>query len=50
MFCLRCDHGKLEHSLGSILSLARQALDEETMHRIKSLVAELEQKLREIDE
>jgi hypothetical protein len=44
------DRVDLETKIMKYRSLARQALDEETMHRIKSLVAELEQKLREIDE
>jgi hypothetical protein len=30
--------------------LARRAADDKTAHRIQALVAELEQKLREIDE
>jgi hypothetical protein len=41
---------ELEMKIVKYRSLARQATDDETMQRIKALVAELEQKLREIDE
>lgn len=41
---------ELEMKIMKYRSLARQAADDETTHRINALVAELEQKLREIDE
>jgi hypothetical protein len=44
------DQIELEMKIVKYRSLARQATDDETMQRIKALVAELEQKLREIDE
>jgi hypothetical protein len=44
------DRVELEMKIVKYRSLARQATDDETTQRIKTLVAELEQKLREIDE
>ncbi len=44
------DRVELEMKIVKYHSLARQATDDETTQRIKTLVAELEQKLREIDE
>ena len=41
---------ELEMKIMKYRSLARQAADDETTQRINALVAELEQKLREIDE
>ena len=41
---------ELEMKIIKYRSLARQAPDDTTSQRIKLLVAELEQKLREIDE
>jgi hypothetical protein len=41
---------ELEMKIIKYRALARQAPDQETMRRINGLVAELEQKLREIDE
>jgi hypothetical protein len=41
---------ELEMKIMRYRELARQAPDQETMLRINGLVAELEQKLREIDE
>jgi hypothetical protein len=41
---------KLEMKIMKYRLLAREAGDEITMRRVKTLIAELEQKLREIDE
>ncbi len=41
---------QLEMKIIKYPSLARQTADDETARRIQALVAELEQKLREIDE
>ena len=44
------DRVELEMKIMKYRALARQAPDDTTSQRIKVLVAELEQKLREIDE
>jgi len=44
------DRVELEMKIVKYRSLARRAADDETTQRIKALIAELEQKLREIDE
>jgi hypothetical protein len=44
------DRVELEIKIMKYRALARQAPDRETTQRINALVAELEQKLREIDE
>jgi hypothetical protein len=46
----RNDRVELEMKIAKYRLLARQAPDFETTRRISGLVAELEQKLREIDE
>jgi hypothetical protein len=44
------DRVQLEMKIMKYRALARQASDAETTQRINALVADLEQKLREIDE
>jgi hypothetical protein len=44
------DRVELEMKIRKYRALARQAPDHETTERIRALVAELEQRLREIDE
>jgi hypothetical protein len=45
----RNDRVELEMKILKYRALARQAPDDETTQRIKALVSELEQKLREMD-
>jgi hypothetical protein len=46
----RNERVELEMRIMKYKALLRQQTDEETMSRMQSLIAELEQKLREIDE
>jgi len=46
----RKERAELETKIIKYRSLARQTADDETVQRIQALVAELEQKLRQMDE